>query len=83
MSEYRPGNVPSSPADIPAFLEQELRAIAAANAQPSMQLLLSVRHMPPPRLADGVVVLADGVDWNPGSGPGFYGYRAGSWRFLG
>jgi hypothetical protein len=28
-------------------------------------------------------VLADGTSWNPGSGGGFYGYRAGAWRFLG
>lgn len=29
------------------------------------------------------MVLADGTNWNPGSGGGCYIYRAGAWRFLG
>ena len=32
---------------------------------------------------DGLVAYADGTSWNPGSGEGFYGYYAGSWKKLG
>jgi hypothetical protein len=32
---------------------------------------------------EGMIVRADGVNWNPGSGGGFYGYHDGAWVFLG
>ena len=32
---------------------------------------------------DGNVAFADGTNWNPGSGKGFYGYYSGAWHFLG
>lgn len=31
----------------------------------------------------GMIVLADGTSWNPGSGAGFYGYYGGAWAKLG
>lgn len=37
----------------------------------------------PSKRRDGMVVLADGTNWNPGSGAGYYGYQDGSWTFLG
>lgn len=39
----------------------------------------------PKKPRTGMIVLADGVNWNPGSGRGYYGYDAttGAWRFLG
>lgn len=46
-------------------------------------LMLKKLHKPPAKLRTGMVVLADGSDWNPGSGAGFYGYNAGSWTKLG
>jgi hypothetical protein len=47
------------------------------------QPILPMLYKPPTKLVDGMIVLADGTRWNPGSGGGFYGYRAGAWRFLG
>jgi hypothetical protein len=32
---------------------------------------------------EGMIVMADGVSWDPGSGGGFYGYHDGAWVFLG
>lgn len=32
---------------------------------------------------EGMVVFADGVQWNPGGGRGFYGYHTGAWNKLG
>lgn len=40
-------------------------------------------HAEPTRPRDGMVVLADGTDWNPGAGQGFYGRYAGAWHKLG
>ncbi len=37
----------------------------------------------PKRLLEGLVVLADGVAWNPGSGQGVYAYYNSSWHKLG
>lgn len=32
---------------------------------------------------EGEIVRADGTEWDPGSGGGFYGYHNGNWVFLG
>lgn len=36
------------------------------------QLILPWRHAPPSKFRPGMVVLADGTDWDPGSGMGMY-----------
>lgn len=40
-------------------------------------------HVEPTKLRDGLTVLADGTNWNPGSGQGVYTYYAGAWHKLG
>lgn len=80
---YTPLNVPQDPAQIPAFLRNELSRIARAYADTVPLLALSALNAPPKQIREGLIVLADGTNWNPGSGSGFYGYRAGAWRFLG
>lgn len=80
---YRPRNVPPDPKDLPQFLDQELRNISQGRVAPVFVLALATSHKEPAKLADGYVVLADGADWNPGSGAGVYCYRGGAWRFLG
>lgn len=39
----------------------------------------------PIRPRNGMIRLADGTNWNPGSGRGYYGYdeTSASWHFLG
>jgi hypothetical protein len=80
---YSPGIVPNAANSIPGFLENELHRVAEAmnGAVPFAQIEMS--YAAPAKLRDGMIVLADGTSWNPGSGGGFYGYRAGAWRFLG
>jgi hypothetical protein len=46
-------------------------------------ITLQQRTAAPARVRTGMIVLADGVLWNPGAGAGFYGYYAGAWAFLG
>lgn len=46
-------------------------------------MLLKKLNKEPTKRRNGMVVLADGTNWNPGSGAGFYGYNSGSWVKLG
>ena len=46
-------------------------------------IMLQEMHTPPARFVKGMIVLADGVNWNPGSGKGIYAYDGATWRFLG
>jgi hypothetical protein len=83
MSQYIPKPVPADIAQLPAFLKLELESLSAALVQPDEFQLLQKRYTAPARPREGMLVLADGTSWNPGSGAGFYGYRGTSWVFLG
>lgn len=80
---YRPSNVPVGSSEIPAFLRTELERIARELTSAQPFLLISTMHASPTRPQEGMVVKADGTDWNPGSGAGFYGYKSGGWVLLG
>lgn len=64
------------------FIDAELRVIAENFAGVS-EVQLTVQNVEPTKPRDGLIALADGTNWNPGSGAGFYGYRGGSWVLLG
>lgn len=40
-------------------------------------------HKAPTKPRVGLVVYADGTDWNPGSGEGLYVYKSTGWAALG
>lgn len=80
---YVPNNVPTNPAEIPAWLSQELLNIQKALNGPFPFVQLQKLYVAPSKIFEGMVVLADGTRWNPGSGAGYYGYRDGSWKLLG
>jgi hypothetical protein len=46
---------------------------------------MEVFHQEPDKPEDGVIIYADGTDWNPGHGRGYYWYDGvlQSWRFMG
>jgi len=77
MARYTPAIVNNPQVD------NELGKIAQALDTADAQLNLDMLYAPPKKYREGTIVLADGTTWNPGSGGGFYGYRAGVWRFLG
>lgn len=83
MSFYRPNPVPSDPKLIPQFLQTELNNIMLAQQNANQYYLLDTLYAAPTKVKEGMIVKADGTTFNPGSGAGFYGYRAGAWRFLG
>lgn len=80
---YQPPQVPADTTQLPAFLDRALRALAQYINGSTPVLWVSVSHAPPAKVFEGLIVLADGANWNPGSGSGFYGYRSGAWQFLG
>ena len=45
-------------------------------------LQMRVMHVAPDKPRRGLVVFADGTDWNPGSGEGVYVYTTTGWRPL-
>ena len=64
--------------------DEELKRVAEAMQSPNEFLILTPLSVAPKKPRDGVVAMADGVNWNPsGGGAGFYGYYAGSWKKLG
>ncbi len=85
MRTYRAGQPPQEPAQVPDFLRTELASIeqAANRADPQSELIYL--HAEPARVRAGLMVLADGSDWNPGSGEGVYRRNAANtaWVFVG
>lgn len=79
--DYIPAVPPlQMPSQVRQYLDIELRRIAdAINLRGLYAPPLSAA---PARPADGVIAYADGTNWDPGSGAGFYGYEDGSWVKL-
>lgn len=79
MRTYTPGPVKDGE------LRRELSEIqkAANRADPFSEL--QILHAAPKKLREGMIVYADGSDWNPGSGEGVYRRNAANnaWVFLG
>ena len=79
---YIAGNPPQDPALLPGFLLAELRRLQEVLNSPVPFHQLDPQYVAPAKPREGLVVLADGVSFNPGAGAGFYGYRGGAWRKL-
>lgn len=80
---YTPRIPPQEEAELLPYLDDELVKIALY-----VNRLIAgeyeVLHSVPAKVKPGLVVYADGTDWNPGSGEGLYRYNiAGSWVFIG
>ena len=63
--------------------DEEFYRLARVLAMPQPFLMLSTSNRAPDKPQDGMVVKADGTNWNPGSGAGFYGYYGSTWVKLG
>ena len=83
---YAPEAPPSvtTPQDVADWVYTEFTKL-----QGVLEILASgncdVLHKPPDKLRGGMIRYADGTDWNPGQGKGYYGYdeSTGSWAFMG
>lgn len=76
---YQPETIQSEdPAEITAWMGRELNKISQALQQSSARKI-DVLHAEPAKPRPGMVVTADGTDWDPGSGEGPYMYIGGTW----
>lgn len=79
--QYNPGNVPADPAQMQAFLREELNKMAAAiNALAAGHL--DKQTVAPAKPRDGDIRYADGTAWNPGAGAGIYYFNGTVWTKL-
>lgn len=79
---YVPEPTPADAQELPAYIARELEKIRIAVDMLALGHL-DKTHVAPAKPREGDIRLADGTDWNPGSGAGFYGYYGGSWVKLG
>lgn len=80
---YTPNAVPNDPAALPGYLSSELLALAQSFQLQQPFIQLQTLSVAPAKPRVGMIVRADGVLWNPGSGVGIYSYKTGAWAFLG
>lgn len=83
MGRYTPGNPQIDPKALPRYLQEEQTKIANALDTPNDLLLLRELNIAPAKLMTGMIALADGVNWDPGSGQGVYAYYGAAWHKLG
>ena len=85
-SQYEPRTTPvfenQDLRNLTSYIYRELREISQTFTG-IQAIQLQETHVPPPKLVKGMLVLADGTNWNPGSGRGFYAYDGTTWRYLG
>lgn len=64
------------------WIQEELRRIQSAIGT-KLEQEVDFLSAPPQRIREGLIVGADGTNWDPlGSGKGLYVYRGGAWRKL-
>lgn len=66
---------------IQSYLEEELLAISRHFSETTAIDLRPV-NTPPLRPREGMIIFADGTNWNPGAGKGVYTYSSGAWVKL-
>ena len=76
------GAPPVKDQEMADWVKRELTAIELALVDFDF-LQLKQTDVAPAKPRAGMVVFADGTNWNPGSGIGFYGYHSGAWNKLG
>ncbi len=79
--------IPQTPPDNPtskemnAYLGRMFRDIAQNIETIADGRIIEKRHVEPSKPRDGMIVYADGTNWDPGSGEGFYKRINGAWKF--
>lgn len=84
MAEDLSDLVPREKGAFEAYLREQFEQLSAVPTRlNASSVKLRVLHAAPIRPRQGVIVYADGTDWNPGSGEGVYRHNGTSWVFLG
>jgi len=79
---YVPNPVPLDTTQLIRYLEGEFRRINVGVITGQEGFKLDELNAAPDKPRNGLIVYADGTNWNPGSGEGYYGYEAGAWVKL-
>lgn len=79
---YAPQDPPDDPAELPRYLREETQRIQAAIAALALGHI-DKSNVAPTKPRTGDLRLADGTNWDPGSGQGVYVYYGSAWHFLG
>lgn len=85
---YFPGPIPPVSAGSDAekilfFLREELQILAQSLLDDIIAVELRASHAAPKKPRVGMLVYADGTDWNPGGGEGVYVFGSGlTWTKL-
>lgn len=80
---FKPGAIsPSSLSELAGSCQREFHKVALELSQPTDFLALKTVYAAPSRVFEGMIVKADGTEWNPGSGAGVYVYKSGGWSAM-
>lgn len=77
--KYQPTPAPTGIHRVQEYVARELRRLADVFGT---EVNLPRAFKEPPNAPDGTIAYADGTEWDPGSGPGFYGKEEGVWTKL-
>lgn len=64
------------------WIMRELRRVAEFMELVETGRFLPMLYVAPAKPREGMLAVADGTSWNPGSGKGLYEYRSGAWAKL-
>ncbi len=68
--------------DLEEYVQDQFSQIEQAFQEQDYVFLVKL-YVEPSRPRDGLVVYADGTEWDPGSGEGVYVYYGAAWNKLG
>ena len=72
----------SSQDQLVEYLVRELTRISGEFQLIEDGMVVPIRGVAPTKPREGMLVMADGTGWNPGSGKGLYEYKSGAWVKL-
>ena len=81
-AQYTPTNPPADAAQVGAWALQELMTLSRFLTGSQDAVTLRPQAVAPARPTAGMIVNANGTNWNPGAGAGLYQYLGGAWVKL-
>lgn len=79
--DYTPNPTPLDVKEIPRFIAEELQRISLTMYDAPARAIQFL-NVAPAKPREGMLVGADGTNWNPGAGKGVYCYYGGAWTKL-
>ena len=79
---YQPSTPPSDPGAVAGWALDELTQLARLLNDGMRILVVPPIYAEPARPREGMVVNADGTEWDPGGGAGLYQYLSSAWVKL-